>query len=69
MKQIKRLCFGMVRIGKKEDLKLDLLFIDAGTPAIVQFPSGNDLLTTEFAPILVLSPITIGPNNLAPGPI
>ena len=27
MKQIKRLCFGMVRIGnKKEDLKLDLLF-------------------------------------------
>lgn len=27
MKQIKRLYFGMVRIGnKKEDLKLDLLF-------------------------------------------
>lgn len=35
----------------------------------MQFPSGNDVFTTAFAPIFILSPKIIGTNILAPGPI
>lgn len=45
----------------------DIIF--AGLPAILQLPFINDLFTTEFAPIIVLSPIHIFPKIFAPGPI
>ena len=51
-----------------DELLLSDIFL-AGIPAIVQLPSSNELLTTELAPIAVSFPITIGPNNFAPGPI
>lgn len=45
------------------------LTLRAGAPAMVMLPSGNELFTTLLAPMAVLSPITISPNNLAPGPM
>ncbi len=47
-----------------------LLFFEislAGIPAIVQLSSLKDLLTTEFAPIAVFLPISIGPKIFTPG--
>lgn len=41
----------------------------AGIPATVILFSINDLLTTEFAPMVTLLPITIFPNSFAPGEI
>jgi hypothetical protein len=52
---------------KSNDPLLDIFF--AGNPAIVIPGSVNDLLTTELAPIAILSPISISPNILTPGPI
>ena len=34
-----------------------------------QFPFSNDLVTTAFAPIIVLAPISTFLKILAPGPI
>jgi hypothetical protein len=41
----------------------------AGAPAIVMFGSMNEAFATEFAPIAMLSAMTIGPYRTAPGPM
>ncbi len=41
----------------------------AGAPAMVQNPSGNEVFTTELAPMAVLGPTWISPKSLAPGPM
>jgi len=46
---------------------LEIIF--AGIPPIVILLFSKLLLTTALAPITLLLPIIIGPNNLAPGPI
>ena len=43
--------------------------IFAGTPASVILSSGKSLVTTAFAPIFTLLPITTGLMILAPGPM
>jgi hypothetical protein len=44
-----------------------LLTFLAGLPAMVMPASRKEVLTTEFAPITILSAIWIFPNTMAPG--
>jgi hypothetical protein len=45
------------------------LIFRAGAPTIMMSGSEKDFVTTEFAPIAMLSAIVIRPNMTTPGPM